>query len=184
MSSRPTELSRWFAAEVQPHEAALRAWLRVRFPSVGDGDDVVQESYLRLVKAHETGPIRAAKSFLFMTARNLALNYLRHQRYERAEALRETESTSVLDESASIPETVARAQETESLKKAIQSLPERCREVFTLRRIHGLSQKEVAAQLGISEKTVEAQSVIALRKCVEYFRLHHDVAAPSAALNR
>ena len=182
--SQPSEVSRWFAAEVQPHEAALRAWLRVRFPSVGDGDDVVQESYLRIVKAHEVAPIGAAKSFLFMTARNLALNYLRHRRYEQAEALREIDSTSVLDESASVPETVSRAQETESLKLAIQSLPERCREVFTLRRIHGLSQKEVAARLGISEKTVEAQSVIALRKCVEYFRRHHDIGALGSAGGR
>jgi len=49
-------------------------------------------------------------------------------------------------------------------------LPERCREVFTLRRIHGVSQKEIAARLGISEKTVENQSVLALRRCVEFFR--------------
>jgi len=44
--------------------------------------------------------------------------------------------------------------------------------VVTLRKIYGLSQKETAARLGISEPTVEAQGAIGLRKCIEYFRRH------------
>jgi RNA polymerase sigma-70 factor (ECF subfamily) len=55
------------------------------------------------------------------------------------------------------------------LTQAIQSLPARCRQIITLRRIYGLSQKEVAAQLGIAEHTVEAQGTIGLRKLTEYF---------------
>jgi RNA polymerase sigma-70 factor (ECF subfamily) len=64
---------------------------------------------------------------------------------------------------------VARAQELELLTHAIQSLPTRCRQIITLRRIYGLPQKEVAAQLGLSEHTVEAQASIGLRKLTEYF---------------
>jgi RNA polymerase sigma factor (sigma-70 family) len=45
----------------------------------------------------------------------------------------------------------------------------RCRQILTLRKIYGLSQKEVAAELGISEHTVEAQGTIGLRKLAEYF---------------
>jgi RNA polymerase sigma-70 factor (ECF subfamily) len=74
-----------------------------------------------------------------------------------------------LDESVDVPHTVARAQELELLTQAIQSLPTRCRQVLTLRKIYGLSQKEVAAQLGIAEHTVEAQGTIGLRKLAEYF---------------
>jgi RNA polymerase sigma-70 factor (ECF subfamily) len=70
---------------------------------------------------------------------------------------------------ADVPNAVARAQELELLTQAIQSLPTRCRQVLTLRKIYGLSQREVAAQLGISENTVEAQGVIGLRKLAEYF---------------
>ena len=43
---------------------------------------------------------------------------------------------------------------------------------MTLRKLYGLSQKEVAARLGISEHTIEAQGSIGLRKCIEYFRHH------------
>jgi RNA polymerase sigma factor (sigma-70 family) len=166
------EISRWFAEEVQPHEAALRAWLRSRFPTLTDADDLVQESYSRLLRARETGSIACAKAFLFVTARNLALNRLRHLRHERPEGVTELDASGVLDSGVAIPESVARAEDLQLLIHAIQSLPDRCRQIMTLRKIYGLSQKEVAARLGISEHTVEAQGAIGLRKCIEYFRRH------------
>lgn len=164
------QLARWFAEEVQPHEAALRAWLRSRFPTLMDVDDLVQESYTRLLRARETGSIACAKAFLFVTARNLALNQLRHLRHERPDGLVELDASGVLDNSTAIPESVARAEDLQLLIHAIQSLPERCRQIMTLRKVYGLSQKEIAQKLEISEHTVEAQGAIGLRKCIEYFR--------------
>jgi RNA polymerase sigma-70 factor (ECF subfamily) len=166
------ELARWFAEEVQPHEHMLRAYLRGRFSSLSDVDDLVQESYARLLRARETGAIVCARAFLFVTARNLALNHLRHQRHARPKGLTEVDPTSVYDDSTGVPESVAHAEDLQLLIQAIQSLPDRCRQVVTLRKIYGLSQKEVAARLGISENTVEVQGGIGLRKCVEYFRRH------------
>jgi RNA polymerase sigma factor (sigma-70 family) len=172
MPPSDSEISRWFAEEVLPHEAALRSWLHGRFPGLQDVDDVVQESYARLLRARETGSIACPRAFLFVTARNLALNHLRHLRHERPEGLAELDASGVLDESAAIPETVARAEDIQLLIRAIQSLPDRCRQIVTLRKIYGQSQKEIARQLEISEHTVEAQGAIGLRKCIEYFRRH------------
>ena len=107
-----------------------------------------------------------------MTARNLALNRLRHLRHECANAVTEADTAGVVDESPAVPESVARAEDLQLLIAAIQSLPERCRQIVTLRKIYGLSQKEVAARLGISVHTVEAQGGIGLTKCIEYFRRH------------
>jgi RNA polymerase sigma-70 factor (ECF subfamily) len=165
----------WFAAHVLPHEAMLRAWLRSRFPRETDLDDIVQEAFARLVQAHAGGTVEIAspKAFLFATARNLALGRLRHDRVAGSgTVLTENEIEGVLDETADVPQAVARAQELELLTHAIQSLPARCRRIITLRKIYGLSQKEVAAQLGISEHTVEAQGTIGLRKLAAYFERH------------
>jgi RNA polymerase sigma factor (sigma-70 family) len=172
------ETQRWFAEEVLPHEAALRAWLGGRFPGLRDADDVVQEAYSRLLRARETGPIACPRAFLFVTVRNLALNHLRHQRHERPEGAEESDPAELLDGAAAIPDAVAVAEELQVLITAIESLPDRCRQILTLRKIYGLSQKEVAARLGISEHTVESQGSIGLHKCLAYFRRHGYAGGP------
>ena len=69
-----------------------------------------------------------------------------------------------------VPAAVAHAEDLRLLTEAIRALPERCRQVLTLRKIYGLSQRETALRLGISEHTVEVQGAIGLRKCIRFFR--------------
>ncbi len=148
----------------------MRAWIRARFPRVADGDDLVQDAYSRLLRAHASGPIANPKAFLFVTVRNLALNQLRHQGYERPAGATEMDPLGVLDDALDASDSLARREDFQLLIEAIQSLPDRCRQVVTLRKIYGLSQRETAERLGISENTVEAQGAIGLRKCIEFFR--------------
>lgn len=150
----------------------LRAWLHSRFPSGCDIDDIVQEAYMRVLHAREKNHLRAPKAFLFATARNLALDWVRRQKIIPMESLVTLESLSVLDDAEAIPEIIARNQELELLTEAIQSLPDRCRRIFTLRKLYGLSQKDIADRLGISEHTVSAQLTIGVHKCTEFFTRH------------
>jgi RNA polymerase sigma-70 factor (ECF subfamily) len=169
MSLPPSGSSSWFAEHVQPHESLLRAWLHQRFPSLRDIDDIVQESYIRVLQARDRVELQFPKAFLFATARNLALDTLRHQQVTGEHGLVESELSSVIDDSDGIPESVAYNQELILLTEAIQSLPARCRQVFTLRKIYGMSQKEIAVRLDISERTVSAQLTIGVHKCTDYF---------------
>ncbi|MBE7537466.1 MAG: sigma-70 family RNA polymerase sigma factor [Opitutaceae bacterium] len=169
MPPQDPEEAEWFAAELRPHEPMLRAWLRSHFRAADQIDDVIQEAYLRVLRARAQGEVRAPKAFLFVTARNLMLMHLRHCEVTRIDPLTERDFEGILDDRADVAAEVARSQELEMLTQAIQSLPTRCRQILTLRKIYGLSQKEVAAELGISEHTVEAQGTIALRKLGEFF---------------
>lgn len=63
----------------------------------------------------------------------------------------------------------AGTRELELLTQAIQALPEACRQVLTLRKIYGLSQREIAARLGLTETAVEAQVAEGLRRCAKVF---------------
>lgn len=156
----------------------LRAWLKSRFPDETDLDDLLQESYLRVLRAHEAGGMLSPKAFLYATARNLALDRARRRRILRTDPLGNDESLAVLDDGEGIPETAARNQELEILTAAIQALPDRCRRIFTLRKVYGLSQHAIAEKLGISEHTVSAQLTIGLRKCTDYMRRYRKESRP------
>jgi RNA polymerase sigma-70 factor (ECF subfamily) len=159
-----SEQTRWFSEEVQPHEPSLRAHLRYVFPSLPDLDDIVQESYSRLIRAREVGRITYVKAFLFTTARNAALDIFRRTRISPEETVPEPVRLAIPDDRPGVEETVSRQQELVFLADAIRELPERCRKVLTLRKLYGVSQREIAQQLGISEHTVEVQVAKGMRR--------------------
>ncbi len=159
----------WFATYLQPHEAMLRAWLRSRFSDDDAIDDIVQEAFLKVLSASETTKIDSPKAFLFATARNIALGRIRKQTVRSELSLADIDALGVLDEDADVSREVARSEELELLTHAIQSLPARCRQIITLRKIYGLSQKEIASELDISVNTVETQGTIGMRKIAQFF---------------
>jgi RNA polymerase sigma-70 factor (ECF subfamily) len=162
--------ARWFAEEVEPHEFRLRAWLAGRFPQLRDIDDVVQDAYVRLFRAKRSGSIRSVEAFLFLAARNAACDVFRRQKSSLIDRVENVAELRVLEEAPNAAESAVARQELEILTEAIRDLPDRCRQVFTLRKIYGLSQREVAAHLGISEHTVEVQMGKGARRCAEYLR--------------
>jgi RNA polymerase sigma factor (sigma-70 family) len=162
------ENARWFAEHVQPHEPMLRAWLASRFSARVVVDDIVQDAYVRVLRARSAGELHAPKAFLFTTARNLALDYLRRHHVSRTGSLVENDLSNVLDDASDVAETVARNQELALLTEAIQTLPDRCRQVFTLRTVYGMTQRAIGEKLGISDRTVAAQLTIGTAKCTEF----------------
>ena len=169
VSAPPSDQSRWFSEHVQPHEAALRAFLIARFPALFDVDDLVQDTFSRVLRAHAAGPVESPRGLLFATARNLALDALRRRQVVSFEPMAENPESPVYMDVTDVAETVSKRQELELLTEAIQLLPDRCRQVFTLRAVYGLSQREIAAKLGISENTVEKQMGKGLKRCGDFF---------------
>ena len=163
------ELARWFREEVQPYEEKLRAYLRHRFPTISDVDDIVQETYARLFRERRAGKTFEARSYLFPVARNVAFDIFRRSRTIAIGGLGEMAGLGVLEERPDAAEAASHDQELDLLHEAIQLLPERCREIFALRRLQGLSHREIATKLGISENTVDAQLCNALFRCRQYF---------------
>jgi len=176
VDSPQSDSTKWFAAEVQPHEPVLRSYLRGAFPTVRDVDDVVQESYLRVWRACAAQPIESAKAFLFTVARRLALDHVRAQRRSPVFAVTDLSRLFVLDNAPSARDAAASAEEIALLVEAVESLPARCREIFVLRRLQGVPQKDIAARLGLSEQTVQVQAARGLRRCAEF--IHRRVKAP------
>ena len=98
-------------------------------------------------------------------ARNVALSWLRHRQVVPIELVADLEALELLDERGLVEEIVNSHQELALLTAAVARLPARCRQVFTLRKVYGLSQKEIAAELDISENTVEQHLAKGMRLC-------------------
>lgn len=164
----PTDASaqaRWFAEDIQPHEGALRAYLRCRFPMLHDLDDLVQEAYMRLIRAYNAGSVTSSKSMLFAIARNAALDLFRRQKAVPMDSTADFDDFSGTYACPNAADKASQAQEIDLLYESIRALPERCRQVVTLRMICGLSHKEIAKRLGISAITVNNQLTIGLERC-------------------
>jgi RNA polymerase sigma-70 factor (ECF subfamily) len=178
----PSEQARWFAQEVQPHEPALRAYLQARFPTLAEHDDLVQETYSRLLRAQATGGVRYPKAFLFTAARNAAFDLFRRRRARPTEAVTELVALTVLEDRPGVGEQLDQSYELEVLADAVRALPDRCRQVIMLRYLDDLSYKEIAVQLEISVETVKVHMAKGMRRCAAYFaeRGLLEVALPPA----
>jgi RNA polymerase sigma-70 factor (ECF subfamily) len=162
--------AQWFAEEVKPHEASLRAYLRHSLTSLADVDDLMQECYARLLRERARGEVRSNRAFLFAVARNAVRDLLRRRAVSEAIPITENVRLPVLDEGDDVVDFVSRREELAILTEAIRALPERCRHVFLLRKIQGLSQREIAARLGITENTVETLVAKGARRCADHLR--------------
>lgn len=163
-----TEESRWFSEQVEQHAPALRTYLSRRFPLLPDHEDLVQETYLRTLRAWRLGRLTHAKGFLFTAARNAAIDLLRRRRGH--EPIADAKEHPLLDESPSIVDSMDRHERIDVLIEAVAALPPRCREVMMLRYTEGLSYREIADHLGLSPETVKVHLIKGVRDCTRYFR--------------
>ncbi len=150
-----------FDAIFRAHYAALVRVVEAMLHRRDLAEEVVQEVMLELWRRRETLTVEESlRAYLFRAARNRALNALRHDAIaKRAEPVVAEDSVAPAGAQAQLVE-----EEIEvALREAMNELPERCREVFELSRVHGLRYAEIATTLGISVKTVEAQMGKALR---------------------
>lgn len=147
----------WFVQEVLPLEGVIEGFLRRNWRDVDEIADLRQEVYARVFDACKTFRPESAQAFVLTTARNLLIDRARRDQVVSFESYAEIESLpQPIDELS--PERHASARSTlRRLQAALEKLPARCRMVIELRKIDELSQREVAARMGITEDTVERQ---------------------------
>jgi len=148
---------------VLPHEAAVRAWLKRWSGRAQDIDDVIQEAYSRLASLDSVAHIGSGRAYLFQTTRNIVLEQVRRSKIIRIDNVTDIGSLSIADEAPPLDRVVAGARELQRVEQLIDQLPTKCRRVFVLRRIHGVSQREIAGMFGISESAVEKLAMRGLK---------------------
>lgn len=135
-------------------------------------EDLVQETYLRVRRAMRERRVDHVQAFLFQTAQNLARDHVRSERRWGTLLDRKDTEAAIDQAPSSTPRQDAVAQDRERLRKleaTLMRLPPRQRRVFLDARLHGRSQDEIAADLGVSKSTVQKDLKAAMAACIAAF---------------
>lgn len=126
-------------------------------------EDLVQDVFYTFwMKRFEIAIERSPASYLYRMTLNAAFSYLRKYQHIAVTELNEKIGYSI-DRSPSGEETFIFSELQEKINRIIQSLPPKCKLIFTMSRNEEMSNKEIAEQLNISVKTVENQMTKALQ---------------------
>ncbi len=134
-------------------------------------EDIVQDIFIYFWENRQTfGLNHSVKSYLYTASKNRSLNYLR-------DAKNRTKTINKLAFKTDFSQK-EQYMETEELRKiiskSIESLPPKCKKIYCLSRDNGMSNKEIASELGVSEKTVENQITIAIHKIKAFLEPYYN----------
>lgn len=136
-------------------------------------EDIVQETYVRLCQVNNESSIHSPKSFIFTTARNLALDY---QKQANVRLVDKVDDWQLFEEILNVDAKDEVYQKVETNKDfthfcdAIRQLPTQTRKVFVLKKVYGYSQKEIAHELSLSESTIEKHISNGTKRCMLFMR--------------
>lgn len=162
-------LRNWFMEHVLPLEPALNRFIKRQWPDLHDLPDIRQDVYERmLIKACEAQPANV-RAYLFAVARNAIVDRSRLRRPAHAGSGFDGISEEDMELDWLTPERFFEArQEMSRFERGMEKLPRQCREVIKLRKIEGLSAKEVAFKLGVGIDSVHHQTMLGMRALVDF----------------
>lgn len=163
MTVCPPHIIRWVSLHVVPQEPKVRAALRRHGVAESDIDDLIQDAYCRLATLKTVDHIDRPGAYFMQIVKNAWRDGLRRARVVRLEDYTETAAQSVEDDAPGIEATAIAREQLQRVEALLASLPERCRTIFTWKRMEGLPQREIAKRLGVSEHIVENDVQKALR---------------------
>jgi RNA polymerase sigma factor (sigma-70 family) len=149
----------------ETHARELHGFARRR---VGrqEAEDVVQEAYLHLLQKGAIAALDHPRAYLFRVAANLAVDAARKARTRLRYADDEIEYLFFTSAAAGSVSAMERASEIRRFEACLAELPVRCREIFCLNLIDGLTHAEIATRLGVSVRTVDRH----IAKAMEHIR--------------
>lgn len=173
-------------------QKALEALFSIYFSRLNDfarnvlkdnviSQDIVQEIFLTVWKNRAEIKNVNIEAYLFRGVRNRCINYIKSlkvikHKMEEIQISSKYEELYRIDFMGNEPYVLIEQELKLKFEKTIQSLPERCREVFILSRKNGLKNKEIAEKLNISVKNVERHLSRAMKSFRENFQEEFTIA--------
>jgi RNA polymerase sigma-70 factor (ECF subfamily) len=158
----------WFVQEILPLEPSLTRFIRRHCRQAADVADLRQDVYVRIYAAAREQLPRQARPFVFTTARNHLINCAKRAQIVSIEYVADLEASIFAIDTVTPDRTLSAQDEFRRVRTGLDQLPPRCREVVLLRKIEGLSTREVAMRLDVGINTVEQQMVHGMRALVDF----------------
>ncbi len=136
-------------------------------------EDVVQETYVRVCQSQTADDIRSPRSFMYRTARNIAINHMKKAETRLVDSLDsvyEATGRAAQEPSGDTLNLVCSREDFALFCEAVEKLPLQCRRAFVLKKVYGHTYKEIAETLQISEKTVEKHIAKGISRCRAYLQ--------------
>lgn len=148
------------------HHGWLFGWLRRKLGCAHNAADLAQDTFARILNARESvATLREPRAFLSTTARRLIIDQVRRKHIENA-YLQELALTAEALEGFQSPEHILSTLEAlEHIAFMLEGLHDNVRQAFVLYYLDGLTQSEIARQLGLSDRTVRKYLIQALLHC-------------------
>jgi len=153
MSSAVSRADVWFKREVMPLEGPLMRYLQFNWRDESEILDLRQEIYVRIYEAAKRRLPDQARHFVFATARNLLTDRIRQTRVIPLDASVNLDALEIAGDAPEPDHIVMARDELRRVQSALEQIQPRWREAIILGRIEGLSRKEIAQRMGISEGT-------------------------------
>lgn len=151
-----------FDAFTRAQRSHLLCYFRSHLPSEEDAHDAVQESFMRLLRYRDSEPATAWRPLLFRIASNIVAEFFRRGAVRGLNKHVSLADEVLVSQAPSQEDLIEQEQREALLRAAIVALPPRCRQVYMLSRVEGLTYPQIAKHCGISVKTVEKHIIHAL----------------------
>jgi len=137
-------------------------------------EDIVQETYVRVCQFEEKHTINYPRTFMFRTARNIALDHVKRAESKLVDGVESEDDFNLKgqDWGDETQQKVVSNTEFALFCKAVQTLPRQCRKAFVLKKVYGYTHKEIGKMLNISDRTVEKHVATGITRCGRFMKNH------------
>lgn len=164
-----SEVNAWFIREVLTLETALQRYLRHAWRNESDIGDMCQDVFVRCIEAAKREIPHPTRPFVFFIARSLLIDRLRRNQIVSIDAVADLEAFGISTDDPAPDRSVIARQDWRRLQAALARLPERQRDAVVMRKVEGLSRKEIAQRMGIAEPTVAQHLANGIAALTDFF---------------
>ncbi len=146
----------------------LKCYLQRFFSSTRDIEDVLQDTYIRAIETEKVTEIHSPKAYLYKICKNLALNHHAKAAQKLTDYIADFDYSNVLKSEISLEDRAEQEERFMLFCHSVKQLPPQCRRAFVLKKVYGLTSKEIAERLNIKVSTVDKHLSRGLSLCRDY----------------